>query len=179
MVLKVYAAFVSPPSRAVLLFLAENKIPHEFKHVDIQKGEHMTEAYAKINPAKQVPCIDDDGFVLNESASILRYLAEKYAPTMYPPADVKQRAFISSRMDWLNTDLYVELAYQFTLPQILPHMKRESDETQKNVVERGKKNTEKWLNYFNDSILASNAFLAGNSIPSPIFKELVKFLLEN
>jgi len=65
---------------------------------------------------------------------------------------------------WLNTDLYVELAYQFTLPQILPHMKRESDEAQRSVIERGKKNTEKWLNYLNDTILASNAFLAGNSI---------------
>jgi glutathione S-transferase len=166
MVLKVYAAYVSPPSRAVLLFLAENKIPHELKIVDIQKGEHMSESYAKINPAKQVPCIDDDGFILNESASILRYLGEKYAPTLYPNASTesKQRAFISSRMDWLNTDLYVELAYQFTLPQVLPHMKRDSDEVQKSVVERGKKNTEKWLSYLNDSILATNTFLAGNSM---------------
>jgi len=171
MVLKVYVAYVSPPSRAVILFLTEAKIPHQLNIIDIQKGEHQTEAYAKINPAKQVPCIDDDGFVLNESASILRYLATVYA-TSYFPADPKQRSTVSSRQDWLNTELYSELAYQFTLPQILPHMKRETDEIQKSVVERGKKHTERWLTYLNDVILASNAFLAGNAMTIADFQAI-------
>jgi len=46
--------------------------------------------YAKINPFKQVPAIDDDGYVLAESGAILLYLAEKSGKLI--PSDLKGRA---------------------------------------------------------------------------------------
>ena len=48
-----------------------------------------------------VPTIDDDGFVLWESNSIVRYLAEKHGKgTQFFPDDLQARASASRWMDW-------------------------------------------------------------------------------
>lgn len=46
--------------------------------------------YEEINPFKQIPTIDDDGFILSESGAILLYLAEKSGKLI--PSDLKGRA---------------------------------------------------------------------------------------
>lgn len=56
--------------------------------------------YGNINPFKQVPVIDDDGYVLAESGAILLYLAEKSGKLI--PRDLKQRAQVYR---WLITSL--------------------------------------------------------------------------
>ena len=79
MALKLYANYLSQPSRAVLFFLLENSIPFEFKNVDMAKQEQRKEEFLKINPNGLVPVIvEDDGFALYESHAILSYLAGKY-----------------------------------------------------------------------------------------------------
>lgn len=63
------------------------------------EGQRTGAAYLAINPLGQVPAIDDDGFVLNDSIAIIRYLANKYAPGAgWIPQDNETQA----RMDeWL------------------------------------------------------------------------------
>jgi len=63
-----------------------------------------------------VPTLIDDGFVVWESNTILRYLANQYGPTAWYPIDAKARARADRWMDWqlgtLNramTPLYVSL----------------------------------------------------------------------
>jgi glutathione S-transferase len=41
-------------------------IPFESKEIALRKLEQMTDEYAKINPFKKVPVIDDSGFILTE-----------------------------------------------------------------------------------------------------------------
>jgi glutathione S-transferase len=60
-------------------------------------GETGLEA---LNPFKQVPVIDDDGYVLTESGAILLYLAEKSGKLI--PRDLKSRAQVYR---WLITSL--------------------------------------------------------------------------
>ncbi len=53
-----------------------------------------------------VPVIDDDGFVLRESQTIVRYLASKYNRADLYPTQLQPRAVTESWMDWASTDLY-------------------------------------------------------------------------
>ena len=64
-----------------------------------------TPAYRAKNPNGRIPTIDDDGFVLWESNSIVRYLAMQYAPDLLYGSDVKTFASASRWADWENNEL--------------------------------------------------------------------------
>src|ERR1700754_3734212 len=57
--------------------LEETGLPYRVHALDHGGGELDGEAYSRISPFRQVPVIDDDGFVVSESAAIVLYLAEK------------------------------------------------------------------------------------------------------
>ena len=75
--MKLYYHPVSTTSRPIMLFAAEAGIDLEYQVVDLMTGEHMGDAYAAINPNKQVPVLEDGNFRMTESSAILKYLAEK------------------------------------------------------------------------------------------------------
>lgn len=60
----------------------------------------MDEAYRTLNPNALIPTIEDDGFVLWESNSILRYLAATHGGETFYPAAPQARASLERWMDW-------------------------------------------------------------------------------
>ncbi|GAL99571.1 glutathione S-transferase family protein [Sphingomonas parapaucimobilis] len=60
----------------------------------------MDEAYRTLNPNALIPTIEDDGFVLWESNSILRYLAATHGGETFYPAAPQARASVERWMDW-------------------------------------------------------------------------------
>ncbi|MBB4610157.1 glutathione S-transferase family protein [Sphingomonas yabuuchiae] len=60
----------------------------------------MDEGYRALNPNALIPTIEDDGFVLWESNSILRYLAATRGGEAFYPVDPQARASIERWMDW-------------------------------------------------------------------------------
>jgi glutathione S-transferase len=111
-----------------------------------------------------VPTLVDDDFVLTESSSILKYLADKFNLALYPK-DLKQRARVNEMMDWFNTGFYRDYGYGVVYPQIYPHHKRPTDDVQKGTIEWGKNLTKKWLKVLNDTWLGKgNKFLAGDQM---------------
>lgn len=65
-----------------------------------QFGKTKDAEYLDMNPNAVVPTIVDDGFVLWESNSIIRYLAAGHgAGTLYP-SDLRDRALGERWMDW-------------------------------------------------------------------------------
>jgi glutathione S-transferase len=62
-------------------------------------GGNDTPEFLKLNPNGTVPVIDDDGLVLWESNTIVRYLARKHRAAIYP-ADPAMRAKAERWMDW-------------------------------------------------------------------------------
>jgi len=103
--MKLYTHPVSTACRPVMQFIADNNIPCEMEVVDILKGQHYEPAYSAKNPNRLVPMLEDGDFRLTESASILRYLAEKANSPAYPK-DLKQRARVNEAMDWFNSNFY-------------------------------------------------------------------------
>ena len=127
-------------------------------------GEHPQEPYISLNPNGLVPTLVDDDFVLTESSTIMKYLADKFNLPSYPK-DLKKRAKVNELMDWFNTGFYRDYAYNVVYPQIYPHHKRPSDELQKGTIEWGKEQTKKWLKVLNDHWLGKgNKFLSGNEM---------------
>ena len=83
--------------KKVAWLAVEAGIGHERR--DIGGSFGFTDAYLKMNPNRLIPTIEDDGFVLWESNAILRYLAAKYAPALWP-SDPQARASADRWMDW-------------------------------------------------------------------------------
>ena len=69
--------------------LEETGLPYRVHALDHAGGELDGEAYGRISPFRQVPAIDDDGFVVAESAAVVLYLAEKAGRLI--PGDVQGR----------------------------------------------------------------------------------------
>ena len=69
--------------------LEEIGLPYRVHALDHTGGELDGDAYSRISPFHQVPVIDDDGFVVAESAAIVLYLAEKAGKLI--PGDVQGR----------------------------------------------------------------------------------------
>ena len=85
-------------ARRVHVVLLEKSIPHEKTLVDLPTGEQRQPAYLARNPYGRVPVIDDDGFVLYESAAIMMYLeATRLQPPLLP-ADVRDKAQVDMHL---------------------------------------------------------------------------------
>jgi glutathione S-transferase len=56
--------------------LIELDWPHEIRTLDLEKREHKSEAYLKLNPAGVIPTLVIDGQVICESTAIVMHLAD-------------------------------------------------------------------------------------------------------
>lgn len=101
--LKILGRNTSSNVMKVLWACTEIGLP--FDRVDIggSFGGNDKPDYLSLNPNGLVPTIDDDGFVLWESNSIVRYLATKHGKLA--PTDLRQRADAERWMDWQLTTL--------------------------------------------------------------------------
>jgi glutathione S-transferase len=162
--MKLYMHPVSMTSRPVRLFIAEHNIPVDEQVVDLMKGEHYQPPFTTLNPNRQVPVLEDEGFRLTESSAILKYLADKVSSPAYP-RDLKQRAKVNEMMDWLNTQFYREYGYGFIYPQIFPQHKRPSDTAQQACLEWSKERAANWLKILDQHWLGPRAnYLCGEKI---------------
>ena len=73
--------------------LEETGLPYRVHALDHTAGDLYGEAYRRISPFRQVPVIDDDGFVVAESAAVVLYLAEKAGKLI--PGDVEGRTRVA------------------------------------------------------------------------------------
>ena len=161
--MKLYYHPVSTTSRPVLLFIQENNLKVDTQVVDLMKGEHVQPPYATMNPSKLVPMLEDGDWRLTESSAILKFLAEKFDLPSYPK-DLKARARVNERMDWINTQLCRDLAYGLVYPQIFPFHKRPSDEHQKGQLAWAQERAKNWMQILDQSLIGNQPYLCGDKI---------------
>lgn len=162
--MKLYSTPIATFSRPVVLFATAENIDVELITVDFFGGECQSEAFARINPNKQIPVLEDDGFFLTECSAILKYLADKVDSPAYPK-DLKQRARVNEAMDWFNTGFSRDFTYQMLYPQILPNHKRSSEEANRATAEWGKAKAQEWMRLLDTHWLGSgNRYLCGNEM---------------
>ena len=89
--------------------------------VDLFQGAHKTEEFTKLNAYQHIPTLEDGDFSLGESNAILRYLAGKYKPELYPVAEPELCGTVGRSR---KTDL--PYPYPFPFPNPNPNPNPES-----------------------------------------------------
>ena len=111
--LKIWGRLNSINVMKVMWCVEELGLEHERIDAGMKFGVVGEDFYAKLNPNRRVPTIDDDGFVLWESNVIVRYLSAKYGAGGLSPVDVGERALADQWMDWQQTTVHPDLTFIF------------------------------------------------------------------
>jgi len=100
--IKIWGRNTSSNVQKAMWAVGELKLEHTRIDVGGAFGKNKEPAYLAMNPNGLVPTLEEeDGFLLWESNSIVRYLAGKHDKTgVLEPKDAKQRALASQWMDW-------------------------------------------------------------------------------
>ena len=96
--LRLYFHPESPYARRVHIALLEKGIDFEPVVLDMAARAHRAPEYLALNPYGRVPTIDDDGFVLYESAAILQYVEATRPVPALAPADARGRALVDMHL---------------------------------------------------------------------------------
>jgi glutathione S-transferase len=99
--LKIWGRKNSINVQKVMWAVGELGLAHERIDIGGPFGKNKEPPYLALNPNGLVPTLEeDDGFILWESHSIVRYLANKHGGGTLEPADPQARALASQWMDW-------------------------------------------------------------------------------
>ena len=101
--LKIWGRTNSVNVKKALWCVEELGLPYERADAGMQFGVVNTPEYHAMNPNGLVPTLDEDGFILWESHSIVRYLSAKHGKGVLWPMDERTRATANQWMDWAFT----------------------------------------------------------------------------
>lgn len=115
--MKLYVAPFAPNPRRVMMFLAEKGVTGvEIVSIDLQAGDHRTDAFRVMSPLSQIPTLElDDGRALTESRAICTYIEALHPEPNLMGRDAFERAFIEM---W---DRRMELLFSMPLMMWVRH----------------------------------------------------------
>ena len=159
-------------SRRIRIALLEKGVEWQLVEVDMGSGAHRQPAYTAINPYGRVPTLEEDGFVLYESTSILEYLEALHPSPALVPGDAKGRALVSMHMKLCD----LQLARQ-TGTIIFPKRFLPKDRWDENAMAQAKKEIEKHLAIVEKQI-AGKEWMIGDrySLVEVCYTPFVQFL---
>lgn len=154
--LKIWGRINSVNVKKALWAAEELGLKYERIDAGMQYGVNKTPEYLKVNPTGLVPTIDDDGFTLWESHTIVRYLAAKHGAGTLWPTDPKLRADAERWMDWAFT-------FQSAMRNVFWGLIRTPPEKRDlKAIEEGRKKSAELL-AIPESVLSEKPYIAGAS----------------
>lgn len=100
---KFFTSTLCPYCKPTEYLIKKEKLNIETKIIDLMKNESQSDEYKKINPFGTVPALDDDGFIVYESNTLIKYLCNTNKLEDWYSSDPKKRALV---------DLYVDFHLQ-------------------------------------------------------------------
>ena len=167
--MKIWGRTTSSNVQKVMWAIGEMGLAYERIDVGGPFGKNKEPAYLAMNPNGLVPTLEeDDGFLLWESNSIVRYLAGLHGKGTLEPADPKERALAGQWMDWQLSVLGPAIHATFWGLVRTPPEKRDLA-----AIEASKAKTTAAIKIL-DAQLAKTAYVAGDAfsmgdIPVGIF----------
>jgi maleylpyruvate isomerase len=104
--LKLYNFHASSTSYRTRIVLNLKGLSYDYIPIRLDKGEHLLEAYDKINPMRGVPTLDVDGVLLYQSPAIIEYLEEVYPNPALLPKDPSGRARVRALAAIVGCDMH-------------------------------------------------------------------------
>ncbi|MBS0338068.1 MAG: glutathione S-transferase [Proteobacteria bacterium] len=156
--LRVWGRANSVNVKKVLWCVGELGLPFERIDAGMEYGVVGTPGYQAMNPNARVPTIDDDGFVLWESNTIVRYLALKYGLGSLCPVDIRERADSDRWMDWTTAQLAPTFREVFWGTVRTPPEKRDLA-----IIEKNRAATAKTLDIV-ERLFGTRPFVAGDQL---------------
>ena len=155
--LKIWGRINSVNVKKVLWAAEELGLKYQRIDAGMEHGVTKTPEYLKMNPNSLVPTIDDDGFVLWESHSIVRYLAAKHGAGTLCPKDLQVRADAERWMDWTHT-----FSREFQRPVFWPLVRTPPEKRDMNAIREACKKCAELL-AIPDKYLQEKSYLTGAS----------------
>ena len=94
--MKFYDCQSAPSPRRVRIFIAEKGLDIPTVQVDLRNGEHLTEAFRRLNPWCTVPVLElDDGTAISEAVAVCRYLEDAHPDPPLMGVDARDRALVA------------------------------------------------------------------------------------
>ncbi len=156
--IKIWGRNTSSNVQKVMWAIGEIGLPHERIDIGGPFGKNREAAYLAMNPNGLVPTLEEeDGFLLWESNTIVRYLAAKHRSTVLEPADLRTRARASAWMDWQLSVLGPAIT-----PAFVGMIRTPLEQRDHAAIEESKKKTTAAVAILDDH-LAKSAYVAGDA----------------
>lgn len=150
-------------ARSVTFFLFDQGIPFEERLVSLELGDQHAPDFAALNPNRQVPVLEDEGFVLTQSAAILRYVADRVSSPAYP-TEPRARARVNEAMDWFATGLHLPYCVFLSYRRLLPALRALAAVTQAEMEALGQAMAARYLSVLDGHMLAGRPFICGDEV---------------
>jgi glutathione S-transferase len=156
--IKIWGRNTSSNVQKVMWAIGEIGLPHERIDIGGSFGKNREPAYLAMNPNGLVPTLEEeDGFLLWESNSIVRYLAAKHKAAVLEPEDLHNRANASKWMDW-----QLSVAGPAITPVFWGLIRTPPEKRYHAAIEEGKKKTTAAMQMM-EAQLGKTAYLAGGA----------------
>ena len=163
--MKFYDCQTAPSPRRVRIFIAEKGLDVPTVQVDLRNGEHLTEAFRRLNPWCTVPVLElDDGTAISEAVAVCRYLEDAHPEPPLMGVDARDRALVAMWEHRFEIDGFLAVTEAFrnqarglagralTGPESVPQIPE--------LVQRGRARVERFFRNL-DARLAGRPFVAG------------------
>jgi glutathione S-transferase len=156
--IKIWGRNTSSNVQKVMWAIGEIGLPHERIDIGGPFGKNREAAYLAMNPNGLVPTLEEeDGYLLWESNSIVRYLAAKHKSSVLEPSDLRARANASKWMDW-----QLAVAAPAIFECFWGLIRTPPEKRNHTAIEESKKKTTAAMTMM-DQQLAKTAYLAGDA----------------
>lgn len=139
--------------------IAEKGLQAELIEVDPWRRDEL---FLALNPAGEVPILDDNGLVIAESQAIAEYLEERYPERRLMPAGIAERAEMRRLVFWFDVKLRREVTDLLWGEKLVKRLKRQGTPMSE-AVRAGMSNIRNHLAYVGH-LFEDRRWLAGDEL---------------